>query len=445
MAFGATGEFSSTTQPSTGGGGGSGTVTSVSVVTANGFAGTVATASTTPAITVKTTITGVLKGNGTAISAATAGTDYSAGTSALGTGILKSTTGTGVLSIAVAGTDYLTPTGSGTGLTGVMLTSVYDPAGIDQQVVGTTATQTLTNKTLTAPVIATITNTGTLTLPTSTDTLVGRATTDTLTNKRITKRVLALTGSQATPTIDTDNYDVVHMTGLTANITSMTTNLSGTPVDGDTLRISFTDNGTARTILWGSSFEAATELPLTTTANVRLDVAFFWNTETSKWRCTGVTPGPVIVYADAGSVTLAAVGATPTTIYSPSLTIGTWKVEINLSLKLASSLGEVVVVGIYGGTASYTTPGLSGTAFSWNGSSGTGNPIAGRVSAPTAAAADNEMMLMFTTSVTVTAAGTVIIAGASTSGASIVSPTDATDFVTGVTSRISSVLCTLVG
>ena len=55
---------------------GSGTVTSVSVVSANGFAGTVATATTTPAITVSTSITGVLKGNGTAISAATAGTDY---------------------------------------------------------------------------------------------------------------------------------------------------------------------------------------------------------------------------------------------------------------------------------------------------------------------------------------------------------------------------------
>lgn len=54
-----------------------GTVTSASVVSANGFAGTVATATSTPAITVTTTVTGVLKGNGTAISAATAGTDYS--------------------------------------------------------------------------------------------------------------------------------------------------------------------------------------------------------------------------------------------------------------------------------------------------------------------------------------------------------------------------------
>ena len=59
------------TAPATGG-----TVTSASVVTANGFAGTVATATTTPAITLTTSITGVLKGNATAISAAVAGTDY---------------------------------------------------------------------------------------------------------------------------------------------------------------------------------------------------------------------------------------------------------------------------------------------------------------------------------------------------------------------------------
>ncbi len=93
----------STTDWSTFNNKGSGTVTSASVVSANGFAGSVATSTTTPAITLSTTITGVLKGNGTAISAATSGTDYSAGTSALSTGILKSTTTTGALTIAVAG------------------------------------------------------------------------------------------------------------------------------------------------------------------------------------------------------------------------------------------------------------------------------------------------------------------------------------------------------
>lgn len=60
--------------------------------------------------------------------------------------------------------------------------ATLDSAGI----VTKTGTQTLTNKTLTAPVISSIVNTGTLTLPTSTDTIVGRATTDTLTNKTLT-------------------------------------------------------------------------------------------------------------------------------------------------------------------------------------------------------------------------------------------------------------------
>jgi len=61
-------------QPASGDGGG--TVTNLSVVSANGFAGTVATPTTTPAITLSTTVTGVLKGNGTAMSAAVANVDY---------------------------------------------------------------------------------------------------------------------------------------------------------------------------------------------------------------------------------------------------------------------------------------------------------------------------------------------------------------------------------
>ena len=93
----------------------SGTVTTMSVVSANGFAGTVANATSTPAITLSTTVTGLLKGNGTALSAATVGTDYSAGTASLATGLLKSTTTTGALSIASSGIDYAPPT-SGTSI-----------------------------------------------------------------------------------------------------------------------------------------------------------------------------------------------------------------------------------------------------------------------------------------------------------------------------------------
>jgi hypothetical protein len=81
---------------------GSGTVTSVSVVSANGFAGTVANSTTTPAITLTTSITGLLKGNGTAILAATSGTDYAPATS--GTSILYGN-GSGGFSSVTIGTN----------------------------------------------------------------------------------------------------------------------------------------------------------------------------------------------------------------------------------------------------------------------------------------------------------------------------------------------------
>ncbi len=71
----------------------------------------------------------------------------------------------------------------------------------------TTGTQTLTNKTLTTPVISSISNTGTLTLPTSTDTLVGRATTDTLTNKTLTNPAInGFTGNNSIVNIGSGQF-----------------------------------------------------------------------------------------------------------------------------------------------------------------------------------------------------------------------------------------------
>lgn len=117
-------------------------------------------------------------------------------------------------------------------------------------------------------------------------TMVGTSDTQTLTNKRITRRTGSTTSS-ATPTINTDNVDMYLITALAAAITSFTTNLSGTPTEGQTLWIAITDNGTARAITWGASFEASgnVALPTTTVISTRLDVGFVWNSVTSKWRC----------------------------------------------------------------------------------------------------------------------------------------------------------------
>lgn len=121
-------------------------------------------------------------------------------------------------------------------------------------------------------------------IQTQLDAKITASSTDTLTNKRITPRVTSETSS-ATPTINTDNTDIHRVTGLVANITSMTTNLSWTPTHWQKLIVEVTGTAT-RTIAWGSSFEASTiALPTTTVSTAMLTVWFMRNSATSKWRC----------------------------------------------------------------------------------------------------------------------------------------------------------------
>lgn len=108
--------------------------------------------------------------------------------------------------------------------------------------------------------------------------------TQTLTNKRKTRRVTTTNAPGATPTTNSDNVDLMSFTGLNTAITSMTTNLSGTPVDGDLLEFRFTDDGTARAITWGASFAATTvALPTTTVISTMLRVGFEYSGST--WKC----------------------------------------------------------------------------------------------------------------------------------------------------------------
>lgn len=321
---------------------GSGTVTSVSVVSANGLAGTVANATTTPAITLSTSVTGVLKGNGTAISAAVSGTDYAPATS--GTSILKGN-GTGGFSNATSGTDYAPATSGssilyGNGAGGFSNVTVGSGLSFSAGTLSASGSGTVTSVSFTGGIVSvatatttpaltvagtsggipyfssgttwassgvlaanalvigggagvapstTTTGTGVLTaLGQTTNTASGLVTgsgTVTLTNKWVQPRVLASTANSATPTLNTDSYDMMVITGQSVAITSFTTNLTGTPVNGQKLWIAITGT-TAIAITWGASFESSTiQLPTTTTSTDRLDVGFVWNAATSKWRC----------------------------------------------------------------------------------------------------------------------------------------------------------------
>lgn len=148
---------------------GSGTVTSASVVSANGFAGTVATSTTTPAITLTTSITGVIKGNGTALSAATAGTDYLAPSGALGTpssGTLTNCSGLPV-STGVSGLGTNVATWLGTPTSANLISVVADETGSGSLVFNTNAAltnPTVTNYVETVVAIGTVTSSNTLSL-----------------------------------------------------------------------------------------------------------------------------------------------------------------------------------------------------------------------------------------------------------------------------------------
>jgi len=92
--------------------------------------------------------------------------------------------------------------------------------------------------------------------------------------------------SSATPSINTDTTDMFTITALAVAITSMTTNLSGTPNNGQKLVIRFKDDGTGRAITWGASFASrGATLLATTTANKVSYVGLIWNSTASTWDC----------------------------------------------------------------------------------------------------------------------------------------------------------------
>jgi len=211
-----------------------GTVSTVSVVSANGFAGTVATATTTPAITLTTSITGILQGNGTAISAITVGTGLSFSTGTLSNSLpMTYPLGSGI-AVVSSGTSW-----------GTTLTA---PSGA---IVGTTDTQTLTNK-------------------------------------RITARSLAAASTTGTVTPDSDAYDQVNYL-LTGTVSFAVP--SGTPTNGQKLSIRLYAAST-QTVSWtttaGGYRVIGTTLPLSVASTKTVYVGCVWNSTDSFWDVVAV-------------------------------------------------------------------------------------------------------------------------------------------------------------
>lgn len=171
------------------------------------------------------------------------------------------------------------PIGSGTASTGAF--STLTTSGIAGLAASSTVggniiatqvgTETLTNKTLTTPIMSTIwsgSSATPLTLPVATDTLVGRATTDTLTNKSLTtpKITTALWDTAGavflaiTPVASSVNYLT-----LTNAIASGVVTVAGT---GTNCGINFTTTGTGTVQIGGVPIVTTTTAQTVTTKTI---------------------------------------------------------------------------------------------------------------------------------------------------------------------------------
>lgn len=202
-------------------------------------------------------------------------------------GTSYSTTGSGTVVALATSPSFTTPSLGAATATSINKVALTAPAGGSTLTIADTKTLTVSN---------TLTFTGTdgtsFAYPGSSGTVVTLDATQTLTNKRITARVSSTSSISSPLAWNSDNFDQY---AATAQAGALTINAdSGTPTDGQRAIFRLKDNGTPRALTWttGStnSFQAiGVTLPTTTVANKTTYVGVIYNASASRWDAVAVT------------------------------------------------------------------------------------------------------------------------------------------------------------
>jgi hypothetical protein len=273
----------------------------------------------------------------------------------------RSTTDTLTFKTFTLGTNTLTGT-----------TAEFNLALTDNDFATLAGVETLTGKTLTAPIISTITNgAATLTLPTTTDTLVGKATTDILTNKTLT-----------TPTINgaTLSGTIANGTFTSTSLTSPT--ITGTPTATGATWASL---GTVTTIAIAGGTIAGTAITTSSVSSTTLAAS-----------------GVVTLSPAAAAVTISPTGTGGGVTISPTGTLG-----LTINPTVAGNINNTNIGGTTRGTGAFTTLAANGLATLSGGATLTGTfsggtftttsltspTLTGTPTAPTAPPATNTIQI----------------------------------------------------